>query len=139
MVGPVGRPSELNKKNYTEEQTREIYQASDVYLLGKLCEQLLTNELRYIEGEFTPKILLSFNLVKSLWDNVDASYLLEMILNTVVQDYKRRWNLEQIERCLLMQKAACNSNNPEFLIKNSSLVLNVLGVHYDGYIISKKR
>lgn len=66
MVGPVGRPSELNKKNYTEEQTREIYQASDVYLLGKLCEQLLTNELRYIEGEFTPKILLPFNLVKSL-------------------------------------------------------------------------
>ncbi len=138
MVGPVGRPPELNKKNYTEEQTREIYQASDVYLFGKLCEQLLTNELRYIEGEFTPKSLFSFNLVKSLRDNVDASYLLEMMLNTVVQDYKRRWNLEQIERCLLMQKAACNSNNLEFLIKNTSLVLNTLDVHYNGYIISEK-
>lgn len=107
-------------------------------MFGKLCWRLLTNEANNEEGEFIPKSLVSFELAKSLRKGVDAPYLLEMMLHTVVQDYKRRWTIEQIENCLRMQKAVCNGDSRNSALNNKSLVLKILDVHYDGYIISEK-
>lgn len=106
LVGPKGRPPTFSRLN-GEDMTNidpSLLQSDDLYLFGKLCWQLLTDQISFFDGEMTPNSPQE-NLLEKATENYRFPILplILLICNTVKDNKTKRIDYAQIKQLLEQQ------------------------------------